>query len=291
VARIVVLGAGVVGLATGQGMASVGHTVTLVDSDPERVTTLRGLGMDAVPTLDLRGPSAIVFVALPTPATSPRGYDLSALTEGVTAIGVALREATARHTIVLRSTMPPLTTDQVVVPLLAEYSKRSMGEHYTVAVAPEFLRSASALDDVLSPWMTVLACRDEEALADLVELFRPFGGEMRTFTEPVTAELIKITHNAFNAAKISFWNEMWLLAEDLGIDGNDVSGTVALSAEGSTNPLYGIRGGRPYGSACLPKDVAGLIGFARDQGMELPLLQSVQQVNDLMIDREVAIAT
>jgi UDPglucose 6-dehydrogenase len=286
VARIVVLGAGVVGLATGQGMASKGHAVTLVDSDPERVTMLREIGMDAVSTIDLRGPSAIIFITLPTPATSPSGYDLSILTEGVTSIGVALREATARHTVVVRSTVPPLTTDQLVVPLLVEQSKRSIGEHFAVAVAPEFLRAASALQDALSPWMTVVASRDERALTELVGLFRPFGGELRAFHEPATAELVKITHNAFNAAKISFWNEMWLLANQLGVDGDDVSTTVAHSAEGSINPLYGIRGGRPYGSACLPKDVTGLIGFAEDIGMALPLLQSVQHVNEIMIKRD-----
>jgi UDPglucose 6-dehydrogenase len=291
VARIIVLGAGVVGLATGQGMASQGHDVTLVDSDLDRVQSLREFGMDAVTTLDLRGPSAIIFLALPTPAVADQGYDLTSLISGVTAVGLALREATARHMVVLRSTVPPLTTDQLIVPLLAEHSMRTIGEDYAVAVAPEFLRAASALEDVLAPWMTVLASRDEQALEDLVALFTPFGGQLRTFGVPVTAELIKITHNAFNAAKISFWNEMWLLAAILGVDGDDVSTTVAHSAEGSTNPLYGIRGGRPYGSACLPKDVAGLIGFARDLGMELPLLQSVQEVNHAMMDREVRSTT
>jgi UDPglucose 6-dehydrogenase len=108
----------------------------------------------------------------------------------------------------------------------------------------------------------------------------PFGGEMRLFDDPATAEFIKCAHNLYNAAKISFWNEMWLVTQRLGIDHDAVSSTVANSAEGSYNPYYGIRGGAPYGGVCLPKDTNGFLGFAAALGVEMPLLTAVVTVNE-----------
>ena len=69
------------------------------------------------------------------------------------------------------------------------------------------------------------------------ELLAPFGGEVRTFDEPAAAEFVKCAHNIYNATKISFWNEMWLVAQSLGIDADPVASTVAASSEGSINPL------------------------------------------------------
>jgi UDPglucose 6-dehydrogenase len=94
--------------------------------------------------------------------------------------------------------------------------------------------------------------------------------------------MIKCCHNIYNATKISFWNEMWLVAEHLGIPSDDVAKTVALSSEGSFNIHYGIRGGAPYAGACLPKDVRGFLGFAEGLGLTMPLLGAVVSVNALM---------
>ena len=116
----------------------------------------------------------------------------------------------------------------------------------------------------------------------LVGIFEPFGGELRTFDNPVTAELIKVVHNAFNATKISFWNEIWQLCQELVVNADDIAPTVARSSEGSINPLYGIKGGSPYGGDCLPKDVDGIIKVGRDLGIDLHLLESVREVNEAM---------
>lgn len=114
-------------------------------------------------------------------------------------------------------------------------------------------------------------------------LLEPFGGDMRVFDDPAVVELIECSHNIYNAAKISFWNEMWLVAQRLGIDLDAVSSTVALSAEGSFNPLYGIHGGAPYGGVCLPKDTNAFLGFSADHGIEMPLLDSVVRVNEALV--------
>src|SRR5205807_2714039 len=82
--------------------------------------------------------------------------------------------------------------------------------------------------------------------------------------------------------KISFWNEIWLVAQRLGVEANPIAAAVARSSEASTNPLYGIRGGAPYGGMCLPKDTCGFLGFAAGIGLDVPLLRAVVEVHETM---------
>jgi UDPglucose 6-dehydrogenase len=278
--QIVIVGSGVVGTATGQGFSKAGFLVKFVDISSERIDALKEQGFDASSTIELGVPS-VIFLTLPTPSVN-RGYDLSAFMAGTKAVGTALKESSERHTVVVRSTVPPGTTDELVCPALEEASGLEVGSGFGLASAPEFLRAVSAVEDFLNPWMTVIASRDPETIKQLVTLFRPFGGELRTFSDPVTAEMIKCTHNVFNAAKISFWNEIWTVCSELGIDADSVATTVARSAEGSINTLYGIRGGAPYGGACLPKDVAGFLGLGDALGIELPVVEGVSAMNNLI---------
>jgi UDPglucose 6-dehydrogenase len=282
--RIFIVGSGVVGKATGQGFVGMGHEVTLIDVLPERVAALRGEGLDARIGLDLKGESeAYIFLTLPTPHSGKR-YDLSAFEQGVRDVGRALAGAEAVHTVVVRSTVPPLTTEQLVKPLLEEASGKTEGIGFCLASNPEFLRAASAADDFRWPWMTVIGARNKRVQERLARLLAPFGGELRVFDNPTTTEMIKCAHNLYNAAKISYWNEMWQVCQKLGINHDDVATTVARSAEASYNPLYGIRGGAPYGGVCLPKDTNGFLGFAATLGMPMPLLSAVVQVNEDMAD-------
>jgi UDPglucose 6-dehydrogenase len=278
-ARIVIVGSGVVGTATGRGFCRMGHNVTFIDVLPGRVQQLRAEGFNAQDDIALSDEPAFIFLTLPTPHVGRR-YDLSALADGVTAVGRAIAETPATHTVVVRSTVPPGTTEGMIKPLLEAESGKVPAEGFALACVPEFLRAASADADFRHPWMTVIASRDAQTRRRLGDLLSPFGGQMRFFENPATAELIKCSHNIFNAAKISFWNEMWLVASSMGIDADDVSSTVALSAEASFNPQYGIRGGAAYGGACLPKDTNGFLGFAADHGLAMPLLEAVVHTNE-----------
>jgi UDPglucose 6-dehydrogenase len=281
--RIVIVGAGVVGAATGKGFARRGHAVTFVDVDVSRVDQLRADGYAATAELDLRGPSALVMLSVPTPA-GPDGYELGALKRATTAVGEAVRSAEEMPTVILRSTVAPGTCERVVQPILEDRSGLAAGDGFAVASNPEFLRAESALEDFLSPWMTVVASRSKRTRERLTELYRPFGGMLRTFADPATAELAKIVHNLFNAAKISFWNEIWMVAQQIGVDADDVAQTVARSAEASWNPAYGTRGGRPFGGACLPKDTRGFVSFAQELGLQIPMAEAVERVNQLVAE-------
>ncbi len=185
----------------------------------------------------------------------------------------------AVHTIVTRSTVPPGTTTQLVGPTVAQMSGTAEGAGFVLAANPEFLRATSPDDDVRWPWMTVVGATSRRVAERLRLLLEPFGGELRVFDRPETAELVKCAHNLYNATKISFWNEMWLVAGRLGVDPDEVAGTVARSAEASLNPHYGIRGGAPFAGRCLPKDTDGFLAFARELGLPMPLLDSVVAVN------------
>jgi UDPglucose 6-dehydrogenase len=280
--RIFIVGSGVVGTATGEGLRSIGHNVGFVDICPARVGELRQRGLEVHAELDLRAePPSFVFLTLPTPNSGLR-YDLSALAQATAAVGRALADSPTRHTVVVRSTVPPGTTEGLVLPLLEEHSGKALGAGFGLAANPEFLRAASAADDFRRPWMTVIASRSEATVAEIRQLLAPLGGEVRTFSDPAAAELVKCAHNLFNATKISFWNEMWLVARRLGLELDPIAETVARSAEGSTNPRYGIRGGAPYGGMCLPKDTCGFLGFAADVDVEMPLLRAVHEVNERM---------
>jgi len=101
-------------------------------------------------------------------------------------------------------------------------------------------------------------------------LLAPLGGEVMVVDDPTAAELVKCTQNAWNATKISFWNEAWLLACALEVDAGFVSAAVARAAEGSYNPEYGIRGGHAFAGACLEKDTQGLATFAASVEVPTP---------------------
>jgi UDPglucose 6-dehydrogenase len=278
--RVFVVGSGVVGTATGMGFRAAGNTVTFIDISVPRVCDLRAQGLDARTELDLASePDSFIFLTLPTP-NAGRGYDLRAFTAGSAAVGRALAGSSARHTVVVRSTVAPGTTEELVRPVLEENSGMTAGDGFRLASNPEFLRAVSADEDFSHPWMTVIASRDPQAVAQLSALLAPFGGEMRTFSDPAEAEFVKCAHNIFNATKISFWNEMWLVAREIGLDLDPIAATVAKSAEGSINPRYGIRGGAPYGGACLPKDTRGFLGYSDAIGVDMPLLQAVVETNE-----------
>lgn len=280
-ARTIIVGGGTVGEPTGRGFERVGHAVSFVDIDEQRVRALQAKGLAATTTINLSGPPAFVFIAVPTPHDGPR-YDLTFVHAAARSIGRALHDATQFHTIVMRSTVPPGTTEGLLVPILEEESGRRVHEHFEVAANPEFLRASSNHEDFLMPWMTVIGSRSARTVERLCELYRPFGGELRTFTSPTKAEFVKCAHNLFNATKISFWNEMWLVANRLGFSSDEIAAVVSRSAEGSVNPNYGIRGGMPFSGACLPKDTYGFLGFAHELGVEVPLLESVAKVNERM---------
>jgi UDPglucose 6-dehydrogenase len=263
-------------------LAQHGHNVSFVDVDPVRIQDLRQDGYAASDALVLGDRPTIIFLTLPTPNDGYR-WNLDYIRAGARSVGAALRDSRAVHTVVVRSTVPPGTCDSVVRPILEDVSGRRVDDGFALASNPEFLRARCALEDFLYPRMTVIGSRSPRTLERLDDLLRPFGGEMRRYRDPKMAELIKCTHNLYNATKISFWNELWQVSQRLGLDGDTIAETVALSSEASYNTTYGIAGGTPYGGACLPKDTKGFLGFARALGVDVPMAVATDRVNERML--------
>jgi len=180
---------------------------------------------------------------------------------------------------VVRSTVPPTSTEQRLTPILERASGKRAGTGFGVAMNPEFLRQVSSEQDFARPWITVLGTADRRTAELLDTLYAPFGALIVRCT-PTEAEMIKYVNNVYNAVKISYFNEIHEICQRLGVDSNLVSATVARSAESMWNPLYGTRGGVPYGGACLPKDTTAFMQFAREHGFEHLMLEATMAVND-----------
>ena len=284
--KIVVIGAGIVGQATGKGLIYKGHKVIFVDIDTEIVKKLKQEGFDVRLPDELGNVDVDVSMfCVSTPPYSDGSVNLDYLSDAIIEHGKWWKEKkdkkNEQYTLVIRSTVPPGTTRKILIPLFEKYSGMIAGEDFGVCMQPEFLRAASSEKDFLHPWATVIGELDKQSGNVLAEIYSDFGGKMfRVDLE--TAEFVKYIHNTFNATKISFSNEMWLLGRKLGIDANLALKIASRTAEGFWNPSYGIIGGRPYGGSCLPKDTKALLKFADKIGIHMPLLSAVDSVNSQM---------
>ena len=278
--NILVIGAGVVGGATGKGFLSKGHRVVFCDTSGEVRAKYAAEGNEVckdyyLPDFD------ISMVCVNTP-THRNKIQYVYLEQAIEELGTRLADISSYHLVSVRCTMLPGTTEELVIPMLEYYSHKKAGEDFGVCVNPEFLREATAEDDTAHPWAVVIGANDERAAKELKNIYEPFTSNIY-LTDIKVAEMMKYAHNMFNATKISFFNEVHTVCQNLGIDSGTISSLVAQSAEGMWNPEYGIKGGRPYGGTCLPKDTRAFRTFARDLGLgDMTLLDAVIRVNEEM---------
>ncbi|MBK9713877.1 MAG: UDP-glucose/GDP-mannose dehydrogenase family protein [Kouleothrix sp.] len=277
-AKILIVGSGVVGQATGKGFAKKGHSVGYVDINPQTIARLRAAGLTATTAAEADWDSVdVVLLAVSTPSVDGE-IVLDYIEAAALDVGRGLAQTDRYVTVVVRSTVPPTTTDRRITPILERASGKRAGVGFGVAMNPEFLRQVSSEQDFARPWVTVLGCSDARTGAILEELYRPFGALIVRCT-PTEAEMIKYVNNIYNAVKISYFNEVHAICEQLGIDSSLVGAAVARTAESMWNPLYGTRGGVPYGGACLPKDTAALMQFVRERGWDHLMLDAAMEVN------------
>lgn len=276
--RILIIGAGVVGQATGKGFARKGHTVTYLDINPQTIAQLRAAGLEAMTGAEVSWNAVdVVMLAVPTPTVNDKTV-LSYIESAAQDVGYGLAKTDHFVTMVVRSTVPPTTTERYITPILESASGKRAGVDFGVAMNPEFLRQASSESDFARPRLVVLGTTDHRTTEILDALYTPFGALIVHCT-PTEAEMIKYVNNIYNAVKISYFNEVYAICQQLGVDSNLVSAAVARSAEGLWNPAYGTRGGMPYGGACLPKDTAAFMAFVHEQGWDHLLLEATIEVN------------
>ncbi|MGE3907875.1 MAG: UDP-glucose/GDP-mannose dehydrogenase family protein [Chloroflexota bacterium] len=287
-ATISIVGAGYVGLVTGACLADLGHDVSCIDSNAERVAGLQRGNMPIYePTLGeivvrnvqdgrLRFTSRFsegirdadfVFVAVNTPPGPAGAADL---THAQAAIHSIVEHLQAPAVLVNKSTVP-VGTGEYVSQLLA----RAGGPAKHVVSNPEFLREGSAVWDFLHPDRIVIGADDHWAAEQVAALYRSLDAPT-LITDIRTAEMIKYASNAFLATKISFVNELAMICELLGADIEQV--TRGMGLDSRIGPAF-LRAGAGYGGSCFPKDVLALTHMATRAGRSPRILNSVMEVN------------
>lgn len=307
--KISIIGTGYVGLVSGVCLAEKGHDVVCVDIDQAKVDRINGghspihekglddllakcCGVNFRATTDLRGAvlgSEISMIAVGTPFDGDE-IDLQYIRAAARQIGEALKDKPSYHVVLVKSTVVPGTTSDVVLPLVEQASGKKAGPDFGVGMNPEFLREGEAVQDFLFPDRIVLGGSDDRTLDVLEDLYQPFSGVDRLRTDPRTAEMIKYTANSLLATMISFSNEIGNLCASIpNVDVTEVMRGVHLDkrlspilADGTRiKPSFTtyIEAGCGFGGSCFPKDVKALIAHGRKLGQEMSLLDSVVKVN------------
>ena len=307
--KITVVGTGYVGLVSGACLAEMGNDVLCLDLDPEKIRVLKegGIpihepGLDQVVarnvaagrlhfTTDVQDAvqfGTIQFIAVGTPPDEDGSADLQYVLSAARAIG---RHMTDYKVVVDKSTVPVGTADKVKAAVQAELDARGEAIPYSVVSNPEFLKEGAAVDDFMRPDRIVVGAEDDQAIFLMKALYAPFqrNHEKLLIMDLRSAELTKYAANAMLATRISFMNELALLAESLGAD-------IELVRQGiGSDPRIGyhfLYAGCGYGGSCFPKDVKALIKTGADAGHALRVLNAVEDANDaqklVLVDKVVA---
>jgi UDPglucose 6-dehydrogenase len=288
--NISVIGAGYVGLVTAACFAELGHKVKLLEIDPEKLSTLEKgvipisepglpeiwqrnqakgrIGVTANYIEGLLG-ADFVFIAVGTPSTCSGKPDLKWIRLAVKSIAEA---ASGPMIVVIKSTVP-VGTAGIVEEIITRYGRN--GHNLPVVSNPEFLREGAAVFDFMNPTRIVVGASNKSAADAVNDLYKTIDSPA-IMCDNQTAEMSKYASNVFLATRISFMNEIARLCEAYGVD------VVQVEKILGKDPRCGdgyIRAGLGWGGSCLPKDVRGLIHMAKNRAVPLPMLHTVQQIN------------
>jgi UDPglucose 6-dehydrogenase len=307
-----IVGTGYVGLCTAVGFASRGYKVVASTHDSEKAELInKGVppffeyGLEEMLqkvvkkgylkcVLDREEAvlnTGITMISVSTPSKPDGSIDLRFIGSSAREIGEALNKKDAYHLVVVKSTVVPGTTENMVKPSIEKSSGKRCGVDFGLCMNPEFLREGSALYDTLHPDRVIIGEHDEKSGDILESLYRDFlGEEMPPMirTNLPTAELIKYANNAFLAAKISFINTMANICDKIpGADVTVVAEGVGLDKR--ISPLF-LKAGLGYGGSCFPKDVKALIAVSKSLGYSPVFFNAVEDVNNVQPYQAVRLA-
>jgi UDPglucose 6-dehydrogenase len=308
--KVTVVGTGYVGLVTGACLAEMGNHVVCLDIDARKIEMLQGGGIPIHEpglleivrrnaaagrlqfTTDVSAAVAhgtLQFIGVGTPPDEDGSADLQYVLAAATNIG---RHMTDYKVIVDKSTVPVGTADKVRGAVQAALAARGLGDlEFAVVSNPEFLKEGAAVEDCMRPDRIVVGADDERAVLLMRALYTPFmrNHDRMQVMDLRSAEFTKYAANAMLATRISFMNELARLAEQVGADIEAVRKGIGSDPRIGTHFLYP---GTGYGGSCFPKDVKALIHAGRENGVELQVLQAVEDANErqkrVLIDKIVA---
>ena len=294
--KITVIGTGYVGLVSGACLAEMGNQVLCLDVNLEKIRILRegGIpihepGLQEIVQRNLAAGrlqfttdvaqavsfGTLQFIAVGTPPDEDGSADLQYVLAAARNIG---QHMSGYKVVINKSTVPVGTADKVHAVITAELAARAVDAPFSVVSNPEFLKEGAAVEDFMRPDRIVIGASDERAVQMMRALYAPFvrNRDRLLVMDVRSAELTKYAANAMLATRISFMNELALLAEKLGADIELVRQGIGSDARIGYHFLYA---GCGYGGSCFPKDVNALVKTAQHAGQQLKLLSAVEEIN------------
>jgi GDP-mannose 6-dehydrogenase len=297
--RIVVFGLGYVGCTTAACLAYREHSVIGVDIHQEKVDLIQSgkgtfkeefvheLVHSAVNAGHLTATinheqalqqADVVFLCIGTPSDKDGKADLTALQRVCSTIGTYLNKHNTFLTLVVRSTVPPGTTEDVLIPLLEKTSGKRAFIDFDVCVNPEFMREGTSVEDFNHPSRTIVGAKTREAAENLRKAYRHVKAPF-VHTDIKTAEFIKYVDNSFHALKVAYANEIASICKKLSLNTKQVFDLFLMDKKLNVSEAY-LKPGLPFGGSCLPKDLRALQSFVKEKN-NYPLLQSILPSNNV----------
>jgi UDPglucose 6-dehydrogenase len=293
--KISVVGCGYVGAVTGTCLTELGHEVVFVDIDERKIEAINSgrppifePGLNKLMSKNINRITAttdfaeaekntdITFICVGTPSNADGSINLDYMKSASADLGKELKGSNSFHLFVVKSTVIPGTTEELVKPAIESASGKEAFKDFGLASNPEFLREGNAIEDFFRPDRIVMGSMDAKSKALLENLYASFDCP-KFFTDIKTAEMIKYVSNASLAVKISFANEIGNMCKALGIDSYEVFKAVGMDRR--INPSF-FRSGIGFGGSCFPKDVRALIAKIEATGLDSKILKSVIEVNE-----------
>ncbi|HEV8374916.1 MAG TPA: nucleotide sugar dehydrogenase [Candidatus Polarisedimenticolia bacterium] len=298
--KVVVLGLGYVGSVCAGCLARDGFDVVGIDVNDSKVRRVQsgkspvlepelddliGEGvrsgrLRAAAGLDEDSKQADIFlVCVGTPSAKNGSSNLSHLVRALEQLGDALKGLTDFQVVTIRSTVPPGTLREKVIPILEARSLRKVGESLGAAMNPEFLREGTSIRDYDTAAFDLCGVTDPRTSDAMQKLYASKGRPFQATTLE-TAEMVKYVNNAFHALKVSFANEIGRLAHSSGVDSLEVMRLLCEDKRLNISPAY-LRPGMAFGGSCLPKDLRALVYESKRRDVAAPLLESILSSNEV----------
>ena len=300
--RVSVFGLGYVGSVSAACLAADGHTVVGVDVNPDKVASLNEgrspiveKGLDELirdsaaggqlrattDTAEAVRATDLSLICVGTPSRKNGSLDLTYLERVAEQIGDALKDKDGYHVVVVRSTVLPGTTHEVVIPALERKSGKNYGTGFGVTVNPEFLREGTAIHDFRHPPLTLVGHNYRSDAEPTKALYARVDAPIETTTIR-TAEMMKYASNTWHALKVTFANEIGNICKRIGIDSHEVMEIFCKDEKLNLSSYY-MKPGFAFGGSCLPKDVRALQYRAKEVDLDMPVIQAILGSNQLQI--------
>ncbi len=305
--RLSIFGIGYVGAVSSGCLAGFGHEIVAIDVSADKVTMLnRGQSPVVEPQLDtligqavaagrLRATtdvddavanSEVSFIAVGTPSEPDGSVSLRAVDHVIATIGAAIARKDGPHTVVMRSTVPPGTAEERVIPLLEQQAGRRLGDRLGYYSNPEFLREGTAVRDFSAPPFTLLGAPAGDDAALLRALYAEVAAPVHV-TPYRIAESVKHLSNVYHAVKLAFANEAGAVLAASGVDARAAFELFCEDRTLNISPAY-LRPGFAFGGSCLPKDIRSFLAIAGHAGVPVPFLSQVLPSNATVVERTYA---